>query len=97
MVTDEELDQLKLFARTVDLEELADEIDTAREIACLLWHWCLWLDDLTATLCNAETMGEVEALRQGCLENSERWRRVRESGMRREPWLQKSPRHSGPA
>ena len=70
------------------IEALEQEVREARDIARLLWEWCLWHDHLTTALCNAETMEEVEALRVGCLEKYEEWRRVRESGMRhRHPWI----------
>lgn len=71
------------------------EQETAREITRLLWHWCLWHDGLLAELTNAGTMEEVEALRVGCLEDYEKWRRVRESGMRNiHSWIKKLPKES---
>ena len=69
-------------------QELTEELEDTREIARLLYKWAYWLDrEMNDAFCIC-SMEELEERKMSGIEEYEKWRRVRESGLgNKHPWL----------
>lgn len=65
------------------------EIEEARRMARVFWHWALWLESESNKAFNACSMEELEALRLAGLETYEEWRRI--SVGHKPDWLKEKP------
>lgn len=78
-------------------DRLEEDPETARRLARLFYHWALWHDDLMAQAFCVQDMEELDALNQRTMDEYERWRDVRESGLRHaNPWIMVPPEKQKP-
>jgi hypothetical protein len=61
------------------------QIEEARRMARVFWHWALWLESESNKAFNAISLEELENLRLGGWETYEEWRRI--SAAQKPDWL----------